>query len=103
MKKIKELYTRLWEKAEPKEHAWARKKELRDLKAEKSRLENRLRVMERSFTRAAEEKLELAHQNDSLLRVVERLTNGYATLYRAFVALGGDPDAIPAEETPANR
>jgi len=103
MKKIKELYTRLWEKAEPKEHAWARKKELRDLKAEKSRLENRLRVMERSFTRAAEEKLELAHQNDSLLRVVERLSNGFADLYHAFVALGGDPDAIHPEETPADR
>lgn len=103
MKKIKELYTRLWEKAEPKEHAWARKKELRDLKAEKSRLENRLRVMERSFTRAAEEKLELAHQNDSLLRVVERLTNGYATLYRACAALGGDLHEVQSQETSADR
>lgn len=91
--KIKELYTRLWEKAEPKEHAWARKKELRDLKAEKSRLENRLRVMEQSFTRAAEEKFELAHQCESQMKVIERLSNGYATLCQALTELkaGGQP------------
>ena len=103
MKKIKELYTRLWEKAEPKEHAWARKKELRDLKAEKSRLENRLRVMERSFTRAAEEKLELAHQCESQMKVIERLSNGFADLYHAFVALGGDLHEVQSQETSADR
>lgn len=46
-----------------------------------------------------------AHQKkiEDLRVTIDKLAAGYSSLYTALMKLGGDPDRVPSETTPADR